>query len=102
MNHALISTTELIKSELEDGNYVAGIFIDLEKAFDTVNHDILIQKLSYYGFRGNSQKLIKSFLTNRKHYVSINGFESEKLDVTSGVPQGSTLAPSSSSYISTI
>ena len=93
VNHALISTTELIKSELEDGNYVAGIFIDLEKAFDTVNHDILIQKLSYYGFRGNSQKLIKSFLTNRKQYVSINSFESEKRDVTCRVPQGSTLGP---------
>ena len=99
MNHALISTTELIKSELEDGNYVAGIFIDLEKAFDTVNHDILIQKLSYYGFRGNSQKLIKSFLTNRKQYVSINGFESEKLDVTCGFLRGQPWAPSSSSYI---
>ena len=46
VNHALISTTELIKSQLEDGNYVAGIFIDLEKAFDTVNHEILIRKLS--------------------------------------------------------
>ena len=93
VNHALISTTELIKSQLEDGNYVAGIFIDLEKAFDTVNHVILIQKLSYYGFRGNSQNLIKSFLSNRKQYVAINGFESDKVNVTCGVPQGSTLGP---------
>ena len=86
----MLKTTELIKSELQDGNYVAGICIDLEKAFDTVNHDILIQKLSYYGFRGNSQKLIKSFLTNRKQYVSINGFESEKCDMwgSSGVNFG--------------
>ena len=50
VNHALISTTELIKSQLEHGNYVAGIFIELEKAFDTVNHEILIQKLFHYGF----------------------------------------------------
>ena len=52
VNHALISTTELIKDKLEHGNFVAGIFIDLEKAFDTVNHEILIEKLAYYGFRG--------------------------------------------------
>ena len=65
----------------------------LEKAFDTVNHEILIQKLFHYGFRGVSQKLLKSFLSNRKQYVSINDIESDKLDVTCGVPQGSALAP---------
>ena len=89
----LISTTELIKDKLECGNFVAGIFIDLEKAFDTVNHEILINKLAYYGFRGITQNLLKSFLTNRKQYVSVNGFDSEKLDVLCGVPQGSTLGP---------
>ena len=93
VNHALISTTELIKHQLEHGNYVAGIFIDLEKAFDTVNHEILIGKLLYYGFRGIPLNLIKSFLSNRKQYVSINGFESNKLDTTCEVPQGSTLGP---------
>ena len=81
VNHALISTTELIKDKLECGNFVAGIFIDLENAFDTVNHEILINKLAYYGFRGVTQNLLKSFLTNRKQYVSVNGFDSEKLDV---------------------
>ena len=63
------------------------------KAFDTVNHEILIGKLSYYGFGGIPLNLIKSFLRNRKQYVSINGFESNKLDTTCGVPQGSTLGP---------
>ena len=93
VNHALISTTELIKDKLEYGNFVAGIFIDLEKTFDTVNHEILINKLAYYGFRGVTQNLLKSFLTNRNQYVSVNGFDSEKLDVLCGVPQGSTLGP---------
>ena len=92
-NHALISLTESIKSHIDAGSYVAGVFIDLQKAFDTVNHDILCEKLTYYGIRGNCQNLIKSFLSNRQQYVSINGFDSCKLDIKCGVPQGSTLGP---------
>ena len=92
-NHALISITEAIKSHIDTGNYVGDVFIDLQKAFDTVNHDILYEKLAYYGFRVNCQLLIKSFLSNRQQYVSINGFDSCKLDVKCGVPQGSTLGP---------
>ena len=93
-NHALISTPEAIKAEIDNGNYVRGVFIDLQKAFDTVNHDILCEKLAFYGFRGNSQLLIKSFLSNRQQYVSLNGFDSSKFDMQCGVPQGSTLGPS--------
>ena len=91
--HALISITEAIKSHIDTGNYVGGVLIHLQQAFDTVNHDILYEKLSYYRFRGNCQLLIKSFLSNRQQYVSINGLDSCKLDVKCGVPQGSTLGP---------
>ena len=92
-NHALISMTESIKSFLDNGDFGAGIFIDLEKAFDTVNHQILCNKLNYYGFRGKFINLLKSFLSNRKQFVSINGFDSSHLEIKCGVPQGSTLGP---------
>ena len=71
--------------------FCRGVFIDLEKAFDTVNCEILCNKLPYYGFRGKIELLIKSFLNNRKQLVSINGFESVNLPINCGVPQGSTL-----------
>ena len=90
-SHALISITESIKSYLDKHNFAAGIFVDLEKAFDTVNHEILCHKLNYYGIRGVTYELIRSFLTNRN--VSVNGFDSSQLDLKCGVPQGSTLGP---------
>ena len=80
-----------MKSLVDDGLYVGGIFIDLGKAFDTVNHNILCEKLRYYGFRGNVNNLIQSYLANRKQYVSLNGFDCETKNITCGVPQGSSL-----------
>ena len=70
-----------------------GIFIDLSKAFDTVNHNILIQKLEYYGIRGSVLDLFKSYLSNRKQYVQIDKCKSQTLPITCGVPQGSVLGP---------
>ena len=92
-NHALVSITERIRALIDTSHYVCGIFIDLEKAFDTVNHKILCDKLNFYGLRGNANKLIKSYLSDRRQYVSINGFDSEVKNVDCGVPQGSSLGP---------
>ena len=88
-NHALVSLTERNKSLLDSTNFVAGVFVDPEKAFDTVNHNILCDKLNYYGIRGSVNKLLKSYLLNRKQYVSVNGFDSHTTFITCGVPQGS-------------
>ena len=89
--HALSSITERIKQLMDTGHYVCGIFIDLENAFDTVNHSILCEKLNYYGLRGNVNNLIQSYLSNRKQFVSIGGVISSTLNVNCGVPQGSSL-----------
>ena len=92
-NHAIISITEHIRNLLDNGQYVCGIFVDLEKAFDTVNHQLLCEKLEFYGLRGKCNQLIKSYLSDRKQYVSLNGFDSETKNITCGVPQGSSLGP---------
>ena len=91
--HALSSITERIKQLLDTGHYVCGIFIDLEKAFDTVNHTLLCEKLKYYGLRGNVNNLIQSYLSNRRQFVSIDGTNSSTLNIDCGVPQGSSLGP---------
>ena len=68
-------------------------FIDLQKSFDTVNHNILIAKLEHFGVRGNALQWLKSYLCDRYQYVSINGTSSIPLTVTSGVSHGSVLGP---------
>ena len=91
--HALISLMETIKKYVDNDEIVCGVFIDLQKAFDTVNHEILLEKLNHYGIRSKENNWFRSFLTNRKQYVSINGFFSQTKIVRCGVPQGSTLGP---------
>ena len=81
--------TETIRKALDMDDYACGIFIHLQKAFDTVNHEILIDKLNYYGIRGIGNKWFQSYLTNRSQYVSIRGFDSSRENVKHGVPQGS-------------
>ena len=91
--HSLISITEEIKKTIDEKKFGCGIFIDLKKAFDTVNHEILLQKLEHYGIRGTSLLWFKSYLTGRKQYVYLNGSNSEIKNITCGVPQGSVLGP---------
>ena len=92
-SHDLISLTEKIKQTIDKGNLACGVFIDLKKAFDTVNHTILLQKLEHYGIRVIPLQWFKSYLTDRKQYVSVCGNTSETLEIKCGVPQGSVLEP---------
>ena len=69
------------------------IFLDFAKAFDTVNHNILVDKLKYYGVHGTTLKLFDSYLSNRTQIVEVNGQVSEKGTIKHGVPQGSILGP---------
>ena len=69
------------------------LFLDLKKAFDTVNHEILINKMDHYGIRGTAKTLFTSFLTKRNQYVSINNVSSTTKRINCGVPQGSVLGP---------
>ena len=91
--HALIEITDRIKLAINNNELMCGIFLDLSKAFDTVNHKILLSKLEYYGFRGPVHNLLKSYLTNRKQYVKIGNHKSELRQINCGVPQGSVLGP---------
>ena len=83
---------KLIKS-LENGNYVVGVFLDFTKAFDTVDHKILLAKLCHYGIRGSALDWFSSYLTNRKQFVTYNNERSELMNINCGVPQGSILGP---------
>ena len=78
---------------IDKGDLACGVFIDLKKAFDTVNHTILLQKLEHYRIRGIPLQWFKSYLTDRKQYVSVCGNISETLEIKCGVPQGSVFGP---------
>ncbi len=92
-NHALIDITETVRKGLDDGKIAGGVFVDLQKAFDTVNHEILIEKLRHYGIRGKALDWFTSYLTDRTQFVSILGFDSSTQSIKHGVPQGSVLGP---------
>ena len=83
-----------IYENFEENKYTVDVFIDLSKAFDTVNHNILLSKLEIYGIKQNVLKWFESYLTNRKQYIQIGKKTKTALqDVTCGVPQRSILGP---------
>ena len=90
---ALLELTEEISKSIDDRNYTVGVFIDLAKAFDTVDHKILLQKLHHYGVRGTANEWFGSYLENRRQFVVVNGTPSGCSTISCGVPQGSILGP---------
>jgi len=90
---AAIELIDRITTKLDNGEIPINIYMDLSKAFDTLNHEILLHKLQYYGLYGQSLQLFKSYLENRTQSVYINETYSNDLSITAGVLQGSILGP---------
>ena len=90
---AAVKLVDSISHEMESGNTPGNIYVDLSKAFDTINYDILLDKLSYCGISGTALKLLKNYLLDKKQYVVYNNCNSNLVNVTTSVPQGSILGP---------
>lgn len=92
--HAINQFVREISSSFDKNQFTIGVFVDLSKAFDTVNHNILLEKLQYYGIKNKLLKWYQSYLTNRKQYAPFkDGHHNENIEITCGVPQGSILGP---------
>ena len=89
--HALLEITEKIKQACDSGKYACGVFLGLQKAFGSVNYDILLKKLNHYGIREIANNWFCSFLSDRMHFTSINTSLPDKRELKYGVPQESVL-----------
>jgi retron-type reverse transcriptase len=90
---ALIEIIKKTTEFLDNNEYVTSIFIDIKKAFDSLDHNILLHKLNHFGFRGSALKLMSTYLLERTQYVSYNYQKSNIKTILSGIPQGSILGP---------
>ena len=90
---AALELIDRIVVKMDQNKIPLNIYLDLSKAFDTINHEILIYKLKHYGIIGNSLNLLKSYLKNRKQYIELGETISNYLNITTEVPQGSILGP---------
>ena len=91
--NAVVDLYRYLYRQLDADNYVLSIFVDFQKAFDCVSHDILLSKLWHYGVRGSCHSWFKSYLSNREQFVSYFGATSFSRSIRCGVPQGSILGP---------
>ena len=93
-NLAILDYIETILDRRDKNNIVSSTFIDIRKAFDSINHKILLGKLEHYAVRGQPLQLLRSYLSNRMQYISANdNYCSSMIPITCGVPQGSILGP---------
>lgn len=92
-SQAVIDLQTRIIGALDKGNYAGSVFLDLEKAFDTIDHEILLSKLKSYDIMGIAKNLFESYLTNHKQVVKVGNELSEQNFITCGVPQKSILGP---------
>ena len=90
---AAVEMIDRITQELDKGNNPLNIFLDLFKAFDTLDHEIMLYKLEYYGVTGPALQLLRSYLSDRRQYVEFENVKSDSSNIKTGVPQGSILGP---------
>lgn len=90
---AILQLVDKVQTAFNNNDYALGIFLDLHKAFETVNYDILLQKLLHYGFAVTAQTWFYNYINNRQQFVNINGRITDNANLTSGVPQGYILGP---------
>lgn len=90
---ALMELMEELSSAIDEKKFAEGVFINLKKAFDTIDHNIMLEKMESFGVRGVGLKWLKSYIRNRSQYVQVGDAMSKPADITCGVPQGSIVGP---------